>query len=70
MIGTKLDARSRRNELTEVTERWIGRWQKVTECSDQEGQQTGISSSDRMLVESNRTLQSRGSATVGVTGRW
>ena len=48
-IGTKPDARSRRNELIEVTGRWTGRWQKVIERSDQEAQQTGVSSSDRTL---------------------
>ena len=52
-IGTKSYVRSQRNELTEVTERWTGRWWKVTGCSDQEAWQTGISSSDRML---DRTL--------------
>jgi len=43
-IGTKPDARSRRNELTEMTGR-----------------------SDRTLAYSDRTLRSRGSATVGVS---
>ena len=38
-IETKLYARSRRNELTEVTGRWTGRWKKVTGRSDQEAQQ-------------------------------
>ena len=41
-IGTKPYARSRRNELTEVTVRWTGR-------ADEEAQQTGVSSSDRTL---------------------
>ena len=35
-IGTKPYARSRRNELTEVTGRWTRRWRKVTRRSDQE----------------------------------
>ena len=52
-IGTKLYAKSQRNELTEMTGRWTGRWRKVTGRSDQESRQTGVSSSDRTL---DRTL--------------
>ena len=38
-IGTKPYARSQRNELTEVTGRWTGRWKKVIGRSDQEAWQ-------------------------------
>ena len=38
-IGTKPNARSQRNELTEVTGRWTRCWQKATVRSDQEARQ-------------------------------
>ena len=53
-IGTKPYARSRRNELTEVTGCSTGRWRKVTGCLDQEARQQ----------------QASAAATGRWTGRW
>ena len=62
-IGTKPYARSRRNELTEVTGRWTRHWKKVTGRSDQEARQqarpnagsdAGGRSTGRRTAESGR----------------
>ena len=76
-IGTKPYARSRRNELTEVT----GRWRKVIGCSDHEARQqarpdAGGRSTGRRTAESGQVqrFQSGENATEcvrwHVTGRW